>query len=105
MALCYKVNWRTKGTLLLKKRKVGIAGPLGHGVRDERPLQDCGAGENTLAVFLKTLNPELKGSGTTELATGHFPLSTACRVLSWVVVACTFVLFYFLLIDCVVFQA
>ena len=36
MALCYKVNWRTKGTLLLKKRKVGIAGPLGHCVRDAR---------------------------------------------------------------------
>ena len=46
-----------KAPHMLGKRKVVIAGPLGHCVRDERSLQDCGAcGKYTGSAAAKPLN-------------------------------------------------
>ena len=90
MALCYKVNWRTKGTLLLKKRKVGIAGPLGHGVRDERPLQDCGAGGKYAGSLSQTQNPELQGRErlNSEVLYGMMGGGKSCGWGLWIVFLC-----------------
>ena len=50
-----------------------------HGVRDERSLKDCGAGENTLAVLRRSRQPTKCAHGVAAGNTNNHQLTTARR--------------------------